>query len=62
MPIAHFNGKGSIMEQHLVLIPCNQQGSLHWYLMVVYPKESTMLILDSVADKRKANMGELFFF
>ena len=42
-------GKEKLLEQDLILIPCNTQGSLHWFLLVVYPKQQSIVVLDSLA-------------
>ena len=40
-------GQKKLLEQDLILIPCNTQGSLHWFLLVVYPKQQSIVVLDS---------------
>jgi len=42
-------GKEKLLEQDLILIPCNTQGSLHWFLLVVYPKQQSIVVYDSLA-------------
>ena len=43
-------GKKKLLEQDLILTPCNTQGSLHWFLLVVYPKHQSIVVLDSLAE------------
>lgn len=42
-------GKGPLMNQDVVLVPCNPGNSKHWFLLVVLPKEKELLVLDSKA-------------
>ena len=42
-------GKSPLMEQDVVLVPCNPGQSKHWFLLVVLPKEKQVLVLDSKA-------------
>ncbi|KAK3746671.1 hypothetical protein QZH41_007951 [Actinostola sp. cb2023] len=42
-------GKAPLMEQDVVLVPCNPGQSKHWFLLVVLPKEKEILVLDSLA-------------
>ena len=42
-------GKGPLMNQDVVLVPCNPGNSKHWFLLVVLPKEKDVLVLDSKA-------------
>ena len=39
-------GKGQLLEQDIIFVPCNQQ-SLHWYLLAVFPSRKCILVLDS---------------
>ena len=41
--------KASILEQDVVLVPCNPGRSEHWFLLVVLPKEQKIVALDSMA-------------
>lgn len=41
--------KVPLMEQDIVLVPCNPDQSKHWFLLVVLPKEMQILVLDSKA-------------
>lgn len=43
------DGKASFLEHDLILTPCNEPGSKHWFLLVTKPKEKQMLVLDSLA-------------
>lgn len=42
-------GKAPLMQQDVVLVPCNPQGSQHWFLLAVLPKGHQILVLDSLA-------------
>ena len=42
-------GKAPLMEQDIVLVPCNPGQSKDWFLLVVLPKEKQILVLDSKA-------------
>ena len=42
-------GKGPLMNQNVVLVPCNPGNSKHWFLLAVLPKEKELLVLDSKA-------------
>lgn len=39
-------GKGPLLEQDMIFVPCNQH-SLHWYLLAVLPSKKCILVLDS---------------
>ena len=43
------DGKASFLEHDLILTPCNEPGSKHWFLLVIKPKEKQMLVLDTLA-------------
>lgn len=43
------DGKASFLEHDLILTPCNEPGSKHWFLLVTKPKEKQLLVLDSLA-------------
>ena len=45
----YLKGKAPLMEQDIVLVPCNPGLSKHWFLLVVLPKEKQILVLDSKA-------------
>lgn len=45
----YFKGKAPLMEQDIVLVPCNPGQSKHWFLLVVLPKEKEILVLASMA-------------
>lgn len=45
----YLKGKAPLMEQDIVLVPCNPGQSKHWFLLVVLPKEKQILVLDSMA-------------
>ena len=45
----YFKGKAPLMEQDIVLVPCNPGQSKHWFLLVALPKEKQILVLDSMA-------------
>lgn len=32
--------KGNVFNHNLILIPCNEVGNNHWFLLCVYPKGS----------------------
>ena len=38
-------GKGPLLEQDMIFVPCNQQ-SLHWHLLAVFPSKKCILVLD----------------
>ena len=38
-----------MMQQFIVLIPCNPLGTQHWFLLAVLPKNHEILVLDSLA-------------
>lgn len=42
-------GKASILAQDIVLVPCNPDGSKHWFLLLVLPVEKKIIVLDSLA-------------
>lgn len=42
-------GKGKLLEQDIVLVPCNPAGSNHWFLIAVFPHEMLMAALDRKA-------------
>ena len=42
-------GKGKLLEQDIILAPCNPVGSEHWFLLAVFPQEHLMAALDSKA-------------
>lgn len=42
-------GKGPLLQQDVVLVPCNPQGSQHWFLLAVLPNSHQILVLDSLA-------------
>lgn len=37
-----------LLEQDLILVPCNPTGSDHWFLLAVLPKKKCVLALDSL--------------
>lgn len=39
-------GKGPLLEQDMIFVPCNQY-SLDWYLLAVLPSKKCILVLDS---------------
>ncbi|KAL9958512.1 hypothetical protein ACROYT_G035538 [Oculina patagonica] len=41
-------GKGPILNQDLVFVPCNSGNSHHWFLLVVQPPQQRVLVLDSM--------------
>ena len=41
--------KGQLLEEDIILIPCNPLGSKHWFLLVVYPTQHSIVVLDSLA-------------
>ena len=41
--------KASILEQDVVLVPCNPGSTEHWFLLLVLPKEQKVVALDSMA-------------
>lgn len=45
----YLKGKAPLMEQDIVLVPCNPGQSKHWFLLVVLPKEKEILVLASMA-------------
>ena len=42
-------GKAPLLEQDVVLVPCNSQESKHWFLLTLLPKEQEIVVLDSMA-------------
>lgn len=42
-------GKGKLLEQDIILAPCNPPGSMHWFLIAVFPGAKLMAALDSKA-------------
>ena len=40
-------GKAPLMQQDIVLVPCNPRGSQHWFLLAVFPKGHEILVLNS---------------
>ena len=42
-------GKAPLLAQDVVLVPCNADQSEHWFLLLVLPKEKTIVALDSMA-------------
>ena len=42
-------GKGKLLEQDIVLVPCNPAGSNHWFLIAVFPQEMFMAAPDRKA-------------
>ena len=38
-----------LLEQDIVLVPCNSENSQHWFLLVLLPTQFQILVLDSVA-------------
>ena len=36
-------------DYNLILVPCNEVGSNHWFLLCVYPKVQHVVVLDSAA-------------
>jgi len=43
--------KKEIMEQDLILIPCNTSQTGHWFLLAAYPKLKHIITLDSMSSK-----------
>ena len=41
--------KAPILQQDVILVPCNPGRSEHWFLLVVLPKEQKIVALDSLA-------------
>lgn len=41
--------KAPLMQQDIVLVPCNPLGTQHWFLLAVLPKDHIILVLDSMA-------------
>ena len=41
--------KAPILQQDVILVPCNPGRSEHWFLLVVLPKEQKIVPLDSLA-------------
>ena len=41
--------KAPILQQDVILVPCNPGRSEHWFLLVVLPKEQKIVALDSMA-------------
>ena len=42
-------GKGKLLQQDIVLVPCNPAGRNHWFLIAVFPQEMLMAALDRKA-------------
>ena len=42
-------GKSPLLEQDVVLVPCNSQESKHWFLLTLLPKKQEIMVLDSMA-------------
>ena len=42
-------GKAHLMEQDVMLVPCNPGQSKHWFLLAVLPREKKIIVLDSKA-------------
>ena len=42
-------GKAPLLEQDVVLVPCNLQEGKHWFLLALFSKEKEILVLDSMA-------------
>ena len=42
-------GKAPLMEQDVILVPCNSGASKHWFLVVVMMRERQVIVLDSLA-------------
>lgn len=42
-------GKAALLEQDVVLVPCNSQESKHWFLLTLLPKKKEIVVLDSMA-------------
>ena len=40
-------GRGNLLEQDLILVPCNPARSEHWFLVAVFPQQKVMSVLDS---------------
>jgi len=43
--------KGNVFNHNLILIPCNEVGNNHRFLLCVYPKVQHVMVLDSAAGK-----------
>ena len=41
--------KGKVSDYNLILVPCNEVGNNHWFLLCVYPKVQHVVVLDSAA-------------
>ena len=41
-------GKDPLLEQDMILVPCNHH-SLHWYLLAVFPPKKCILVIDSMS-------------
>lgn len=39
----------NLLNQDLILVPCNSTNSEHWYLLVVFPQIKVIAVLDSMA-------------
>ena len=37
--------KGNVFNHNLILIPCNEVGNNHWFLLCVYPKVQHVMVL-----------------
>lgn len=44
--------KPPLLQQDVVLVPCNPGKSEHWFLLTVHPQEKEMFVIDSLADKK----------
>lgn len=38
-----------LLQQDIVLVPCNSENSQHWFLLALLPKQFQILVLDSMA-------------
>ena len=38
--------KGKVSDYNLILVPCNEVGNNHWFLLCVYPKVQHVVVLD----------------
>ena len=38
-----------LLQQDIVLVPCNTENSQHWFLLALLPKQFQILVLDSLA-------------
>lgn len=39
----------ALLQQNIILVPCNTAQTEHWFLVVVFPQEKLMAVLDSMA-------------